>query len=304
MTITSVGYAGTITDSNWRRIAVSAVGSLYGVDDYTSFRVTAGPGDRALSIAPGGAFGLGVRDTSDAAVVVNGGTVASGSRWDLVVLRRNWGAKTTTPVIIAGTANRALPARNTGFDALNDQPLALVRFSAGQTVVQEIIDLRCIPGDGGVVAFHDLARSYLDRVGTVVRIGDLVWTRTINATGSPVWVSSDLGDSGWSDVPYGVGWAAPNAELQLRVRRLAGMVELRGAAKRTGNEASVSLLGTVPSTFAPSTLTPLGATYGSAGMIAEKFVFPTGVVGVGFGHITGSAPLNSIVMLQGVWARG
>lgn len=188
MTITSVGYAGTITDSNWRRMATAAVGSLYGVDDFTSFRVTAGPGDRSIALAAGGAFGLGVRDVSDSPIILTGGPVAADSRWDLVVLRRDWSAKTTTPVIIAGTGTKALPARNTGFEVLNDQPIALVRFTAGQSTVQEIVDLRCIPGDGGVVAFDELTLQYLDRVGSVVRIGSVTWIRTVDATGSPSWV--------------------------------------------------------------------------------------------------------------------
>lgn len=190
MAIISVGYAGTITDADWRRMAVSTVGAMYGVDDYASWRPTVGVGDRAVRIATGGGFGLGVRDVNDADVTLSLASVASGSRWDLIVARRNWTTSTTTFVVIQGTATKALPSRNTGYGNLNDQPVALVRVAAGQAAVQEILDLRCIPGDGGLIAFDDLARSYLDRVGTVVRIGDVVWTRTINSLGSPVWVSS------------------------------------------------------------------------------------------------------------------
>ena len=224
MTITSVGYAGTITDSNWRRMATAAVGSLYGVDDFASFRPTAGTGDRAVSLAPGGAFGLGVRDESDAPIVVTGAAVSSGSRWDLIVLRRNWGTKVTSAVIVPGSATRALPTRNTGFGALNDQPIALVRFAAGQTRVQEIIDLRCIPADAGVVAFDTLSRSYLDRVGTQVRIGNFLWTRTVDALGSPTWVYVDVTpDTGWTSMALNDGWTGGFSQI----RRAGGMVSLR-----------------------------------------------------------------------------
>ena len=304
MTIISVGYAGTITDDNWRRMATATVGALYGVDDFASWKVTAGVGDRALQVATGGAFGIGVRDVSDDPVTVTSGTVSSGSRWDLVVARRNWGTKVTTIVVIPGSATKALPARNTGFGAVNDQPLALARFAAGQTAVQEIIDLRCIPGDGGMVAFDDLALQYLDRVGTSVWINGTLWQRALSSIGSPVWTPTVMSDTGWTDVTYGPGWGLHTTDLKLRVRAVGAHVELRGAAKRTGNDASVSLIGTIPPAFFPTSMTPLGATYGSAGMIAEKFVSSTGVIAVGLGHITGSAPLNSIVMLQGIWTRG
>ena len=189
MTITSVGYAGSITDDNWRRMATAAVGSTYGVDDYASWRVTPGTGDRATKIAPGGGFGLGVRDYSDEDVIKTHSPVAAGSRWDLIVAHRNWSTRVTTFEVIEGTGVKALPNRANGFGTPNDQPIALARFAAGSTEVQEIVDLRCIPGDGGMIAFDELARQYLDRLGTTVRIGDAVWARRVSSLGSPEWVS-------------------------------------------------------------------------------------------------------------------
>lgn len=249
MTITSVGYAGTITDSNWRRMATAAVGSLYGVDDFASFRPTAGTGDRAVSLAPGGAFGLGVRDESDAPIVVTGAAVSSGSRWDLIVLRRNWGTKVTSAVIVPGSATKALPTRNTGFGALNDQPIALVRFAAGQTRVQEIIDLRCIPADAGVIAFDTLARSYLDRVGTQVRIGNFLWTRTVDAQGSPTWLYLDVTpDTGWQEVTRNNGWSWGSTS---HVRRIGPMVSLRITASRSVGWAAEGNLATIAAPFRP-----------------------------------------------------
>ncbi|MCT1363973.1 hypothetical protein [Microbacterium sp. p3-SID131] len=302
MTITSVGYAGTITDSNWRRMATAAVGSLYGVDDFTSFRVTAGPGDRALAIADGGAFGLGVRDESDTPIVLNGDPVASGSRWDLVVLRRDWNAKETTPLIIAGSPTKALPDRYTGWGTMNDQPLALVRFAAGQSTAQEIVDLRCIPADAGVVAFDPLTLSYLDRVGTQVRIGDTLWTRTVNATGSPLWVSTDLTDTGWVNVPLGPKWVAVSG-YPLRVRRIGPVAYLRGAVK-AGSGAGYESLGTVPTLFRPTATAPLGATVTQSKAYGEMFVTTTGLIYISDEYRSGSNPVNNVVMVHGTWPVG
>lgn len=250
MTITSVGYAGDITDANWRRMATATIGALYGVDDFASWRVTVGTGDRALRVAAGGAFGLGVRDVSDAPITVAGATVATGSRWDLVVARRNWGTKVTSVVIIAGTAVKALPARNVGFGALNDQPLALVRFAAGQTAAQEIIDLRCIPGDAGLVAFDSLSRSYLDRVGTQVRIGDFLWARTVDAAGSPAWSYVDVTpDTGWMEITRDNGWVWNFGQA----RRIGSQISARLSAARTQGWSPTNRLAILSAPFRPDT---------------------------------------------------
>lgn len=304
MTITSVGYAGTITDSNWRRMATAAVGSLYGVDDFTSFRVTAGPGDRALAIADGGAFGLGVRDESDTPIVLNGDPVASGSRWDLVVLRRDWGAKETTPLIIAGSPTKALPDRYTGWGTQNDQPLALVRFAAGQSTAQEIVDLRCIPADAGVVAFDPLTLSYLDRVGTQVRIGDILWTRVVSPVGSASWSQLDTTDTGWKAVPLPAAakWL-PVTNYPLQIRRSGLLVEIRGAVKHSTG-AVLTAIASVPQAFRPAGNVPLGTTHSSSTWVGEVFVNAAGVIGLGDDYRSGSFATASVVMIHGFWFVG
>lgn len=248
MTIVSVGYAGTITDTNYRRMAVDVFGSLYGVDDFASFRVSAGVGDRALALAPGGAFGLGVYDLSDAVETLTGAPVASGSRWDLVVLRRTWGAKTTVPLLVTGSSTKALPSRNTGFAGVNDQPIALVRFAAGQTAVQEIVDLRCIPGAGGLIAFDPLARSYLDHVGVQVRIGDYLWTRTLDTNGTPTWLYQDVTpDTGWVEIGKNNGWTWDFGQQ----RRIGAIVATRIAASRAVGWSPGNQLAIIATTFRP-----------------------------------------------------
>jgi len=250
MAITSVGYAGSITDNNWRRMATAAVGSTYGVDDFASWRPTIGTGDRATQLADGGIFGLGVRDVSDAPISLTHAPAVSGSRWDLIVAHRNWSTKTTTPQIIQGSSVKALPDRDTGFGATNDQPIALVRITAGQSAVQEIIDLRCIPGDAGLVAFDLLTRSYLDRVGTTVRIGNYEWTRTVDSLGSPMWTHLDVTpDTGWVEITRNSGWNFTFGQA----RRIGALITVRISAGRTQGWSANGELAIIPPQFRPDT---------------------------------------------------
>lgn len=274
MTITSVGYAGTITDANWRRMATAAVGSVYGADDPASWRVSTGVGDRALQVAPGGIFGLGVRDFSDAPVTLTAPAVPSGSRWDMVVARRNWNTKQTTLELIQGSAAKALPERETGFGTQNDQPLALVRFAAGQTAAQDIIDLRCIPGDGAMIAFDTLARSYLDSVGTSVRVGNYLWTRSVNASGSLIWLFVDVTpDTGWVEVPRNPDWVWGSA---FHARRVGSQISVRLAADRAIGWSMGNNLTTLPSAFWPDVawFVPSSSTTGKT----EFVIYANGVV--------------------------
>lgn len=277
MAITSVGYAGSITDNNWRRMATAAVGSTYGVDDFASWRPTIGTGDRATQLADGGIFGLGVRDVSDGPISLTHAPSVSGSRWDLIVAHRNWSTKTTTPQIIQGSGVKALPGRDTGFGATNDQPIALVRVTAGQSVVQEIIDLRCIPGDGGILAFDELSLQYLNRPGTSVRIGDLRWDRVIDVLGSPGWSKCPAGN--WSTTPisftgiYGVGPVAP------RLISTGGRNSLEGVAASTRgdfNAGTYYTLGSIPAAKAPENSIQYAVTLN--GVLGGVAIAPSGTI--------------------------
>lgn len=274
MTITSVGYAGEITDANLRRWATSAVGSMYGVDDFASWRVTPGSGDRAVQIAPGSAFGLGVRDTSDVPTTLSLPSVSSGSRWDLIVGHRDWSASETTHDFITGSSTKAIPGRDSGLaGTTDDQPLALVRVAAGQAAVQDIIDLRCIPGDGGMVAFDPLARSYLSRVGTQVRIGDFIWTRNVESFGNPTWTYVDVTpDTGWADVFLNSGWSWNFG----KARRVGSQISVRLSAGRAVGWSPGNQLAVLSAPFRPDTDWYVGS---SANSGKTEFMFaPDGSV--------------------------
>jgi len=193
MAITSVGYDGSINESQWARLVPLVGASHYGVAGTNDWKVTSHPTmDRGVRIATGTGWGHGVMDTNDATVSLQGATVGSGSRWDMVVARRNWSGVggNTTFVIIGGSSSKALPSRNTSPGTLDDQPIALVQFSAGQTSPTSIVDLRCWGRNGGMAARDDLALSYLAEMASQVKIDKTLWTRSPDQNGNPVWTSA------------------------------------------------------------------------------------------------------------------
>jgi hypothetical protein len=191
--ITSVGYEGTVDEGQWARLA-SRLGADYWVEGASHWRVTpVSSADRTVRIATGTGGGHGVRDTSDSEVTVQGEVASSGSRWDLVVAHRDWQDDLTTFEIITGTSTKQIPSgRDNNPGVVDDQPIALVRFTAGQQLPTEIIDLRCWHGNGGVVAASTEALSYLGAVGSQVTVDGVLWVRELDTQDSPVWVRPSL----------------------------------------------------------------------------------------------------------------
>jgi hypothetical protein len=190
MAITSVGYDGTVSEAQWAKLIPKAGSSHYGIDDAPDWKVTAHPTlDRGVSIATGTGWGQGILDTSDSPVTLQTTAVGTGSRWDLVVARRNWSGTggSTTFAIKTGSASKAIPSRNHDPGSLDDQPLALIQITAGSSAVTSIIDLRCWARNGGVVAKDELALTYLKEPGAQIKINGVLWSCYISATGSSVW---------------------------------------------------------------------------------------------------------------------
>lgn len=198
--ITSIGYAGTIAANDVWASLQATLGARYTVADPAAGRVTPlGSGTRQVNVAAGTIGGRGVLDQITSDFTVQLPTVASGTRWFMVVARRTWGVTQATSVtsIDAGTSNSTIPARNTNPGTVDDQPLALVPLTAGNTVPGTPIDLRVIgTAKGGIVTgFNQLALSYFDEIGAQVRIGTDTWTRVVNGS----YVASWAKDPG----PYG-----------------------------------------------------------------------------------------------------
>ena len=170
ITGSSLGYAGEVNELTgkdfWNRIGASKYG-VVGADD---LKVSTTTGDRMLLVGSGIAWGHNIQDTLQTSLSVQLNSVASGSRWDLIVVRRDVTAGSSVEVV-QGSSARTLPSLTSTAASHPDQPIALCRVSAGSTTVQEIIDLRCWAANGGVLAVDKLARDYLAVPGARVRIG-------------------------------------------------------------------------------------------------------------------------------------
>lgn len=207
MAITSVGYERAVTYAELGTLLAHA-GAHYSVFGVDSFRcgINFGGPDRSVRVLPGRASGQGILDDLDAAVTLIGSPVTSGDRWDMVVLRRNWTAKTTALVLVSGSSAKALPDRSMNPGVEDDQPIALVRFSAGQTQAAEVIDLRVWHGDGGCTARDRLVLNYLDRIGTRIYLLDRTYVYAMQADGNPKWVTDSVVVSTAAPSPADVPW--------------------------------------------------------------------------------------------------
>lgn len=192
MAITSVGYDGTVSEVQWAKMIPSVGSSTYGVAGVSDWKASVHPSiDRGINIAAGVGYGYGIYDTSDSVVTVTGATISSGSRYDMVVARRDWtgAGGATTFRIISGTSSRTMPNRTKTPGSVDEQPIALVRYVAGQTKAAEIIDLRTWTGPGGAMAVDEMALGYLNEPGARIVINGDDWLCTISG-GSPTWVKN------------------------------------------------------------------------------------------------------------------
>ena len=199
MAITSVGYTGTVLDVGWSR-QMAESGTRYGVAEPGDLKITTVSGqDRTVAIAAGVAHGVGIVDTLSTPENVVLPVVSSGTRWDTIVLRRTWSTGVTVPMYLQGTAVQGIASgrlKNPGVQ--DDQPLALVQITAGQTLPTAVVDLRAWGGNGGVYAASVDALAYLDTPGSVVWVGETRYVREVAANGTTSWRSSALGGAVWS----------------------------------------------------------------------------------------------------------
>jgi hypothetical protein len=285
MAIVSKFYDGPVSETDWAKNRLGA--PLYGVNGADDWRVTAVSGaDRTISIATGSGFGQGVADTSDTNVTIQLGTIASGTRWDLVAMRRDWQPAAGGPsafVAVAGTSSKALPAdRQNTPGMVDDQPLALVQVTAGETLPSAVVDLRCWSSNGGIEAADALALQYLQTPGAAIKIGGSLWRYERDANGLWTWVGYDqFRDSGWVDMAYAPGFEA-GAPGQLKYKFADGMLHiLGGAQKKSGSfEAfsytEVSTTKILPD-FRPSKTIYHGAA-ATAGRTADVQISSTGTI--------------------------
>ena len=185
-----IGYPGSVNSTQLSYWLPNAGVGQYHVDALEDGRVvTNSVGDRGVYVKPGRIIGDGIMDVFESNTQLNFASVASGpDRWDMVVLRRLWnaspGSSTSTYTIIQGGPNKSLPARNNNKGVLADQPIALCRIKAGNSTVQEIVDLRCWAHNAGMVALDKLVMSYMDQIGTTIDIDGETWAYRVIKNGA------------------------------------------------------------------------------------------------------------------------
>lgn len=213
----SIGYGGTVTEDDlprWRR----SFAGTYGVVDPGDWKVTLKAGtDRTLRVAAGDGYGHAVIDTNDGTATgaeVTLATLSSGTRYDLIVARRDWSGTggTTTFDKVTGTSSSvaAFASRNQSpGTAIDDQPLAIVTVQGSGTggSVTAVTDARVWQTDSGAVGASTAVLQYLNEVGTEIRIGSVIYTRVPDGLGGSAWDTRQVGiveypltlASGWSD---------------------------------------------------------------------------------------------------------
>lgn len=211
MPFTSYGYPGQVDAAAWAAMW-ARTGAQYSCDPGALAPSIVPTADRTIRLTAGSVQGQGVLDVLDVDTNVQLGTISSGSRWDLVVVRRSWEASsgTTSLKVVPGDATQltAITSRRTGVGTQDsgssggdDQPIALVQVTAtpGGAVISGLVDLRCFAGDRGVVLARDeLALQYLTRPGTQVRIGSTTWTRYMTSDGSLGWEKAPPDKRRWT----------------------------------------------------------------------------------------------------------
>ncbi len=186
--MTSYGYAGPVPADVWAKMQ-QAIGVDYSAAGLADCKVT--PNTTGVQVAAGTISGWGVLDILAGPSQVNLTAPGSGQSWWMIVARRTWGATKATSfvAISAGTTSPAtLPTRNTTPGVLDDQPLALVGWTAGQSQPTTVVDLRVVGMAGQQVAFDQRALGYLQDPGRQVRIGTVDWVCAVNGAGALAWV--------------------------------------------------------------------------------------------------------------------
>lgn len=286
MAIVTAGYDGTVDEVQFAELLYRY--SVVGPDD---FKATTQAGDRIVAIADGVALGPGTRDVATAIPNIQF-AAATGTRWDLVVLRRDWQPPggSSSIVIIQGGSTKGYPAEGTATNQWNrrpgimdDQPLYLQEVNG--TLLGARVDLRCWAGHGGLIAASDDAKTYLQRVGAEVLINGIKWTYALGANNVPAWSDTDPTQK-TANATVAAGWTGLTGAHTPRLVRNGNMVHLVGAV-RGGTADLYSTMLTIPASFRPADTGTIfiGAGVSSSGT-AYELVIANGAVSMAQGYAT------------------
>lgn len=191
MPITSVGYNGSINETQWA-IMAPRLSMPYWVADTDSLAMSIDKNaDRTIKIAPGPFGGQGIMDTLDAEERVQFDPVPSKTRYDLLVARRDWRGEggTTKFEVIPGGTSKAIPNFTRSPGVLDDQLIGLIELKAGQTKPASITDLRGFGLNSRVQILDALAlEGYNNHPGMQAQLGREIYNLQVDRT----WVRTGL----------------------------------------------------------------------------------------------------------------
>lgn len=318
MALTSKFYTGPVNNVEWAS-GVRRLGYRYIVHGYDDMRPEpSGAMVRGVSFQAGSASGGGIVDTNDDVEVISLASNAA-DRWHLVGIRRVWGATNASSFSsIIGTATQQLPTRPTTAGTEDFHPIALCFVPGGGAAVTQVLDLRLISDNAGIMvaadpAAGDLIRGFMASAGTQIRVGSVEWTRILVGA-THAWSSYDheptriTGIGAFSGGP-GSGWSRQSNSLLVRNgkhRFLTGVSTKAGAQATTnssGGLAADELIGQMGPDDRPASglIVPLTCrTTGDAGGVfgGNAFMYDSGNI-----FISSGAPNVNIrtVVVSGSW---
>lgn len=253
MAFADAGFDGTVDEVQFAKMLNRY--AVVGPDDFKASNVAGA--DRTLSVANGTALGPGTLNVGTAFSPIQFDAVTSGtSRWDLVVLRRDWqppGGLTELKVIKGG-ATQTLPARNQNPGVIDDQPLYLQQVNAGSTSLGTRIDLRVWVGAGGAEVVSSLALSYLAAPGAQIRLGGVEWRYSPGDNEVWGWTSYPAGDTDWRTMSTTLGFTPllTSGWSGVKYRVTNGTVFVNGAVNRSAAWPNDYTCCVMPALLAPN----------------------------------------------------
>lgn len=151
MAITNVGFDGSVSAVEFAQLSQHQGTVFPVVCGKNDLAVAANPSSTlTCTIQPGASAGQGVKTTSDtvASVTFSAVVTTGQTRWDAVVLRRNWASGGSASFVVvqgsaAASAPMVLPSGvDLSFDSTHDHVLALVQITYGSTVPTQVVDRR------------------------------------------------------------------------------------------------------------------------------------------------------------------
>jgi hypothetical protein len=269
LTFTYAGFPLTTNATQWAQSSGYLGGKIPEVAARGSMLVAInGAATRTCTVAIGTASACGVMVKSDAvsSVVFDDVTTAGQTRWDAVVLRRDWSVPSAAYAIVKGTAAAAapqvIPTLNDNPGTLHDQPLALVQITNGNTIPTQVVNLR-LPATKVYTADTLAALPTATTVlyGTEVVLADgSRWRCMLDGSNNPAWITTSSG-SGIELTQTGVllnnaGWSGGGllnhayiasdsrmVDLDIELRRTAAGIN---ANNTTGNFPDTLICNVVP----------------------------------------------------------